>query len=64
MKILADGTVVSSRSFYFLLDYNDHTDKRVINNLWGVVKLKDLTKHQYIYLFKHAVTAELKTLET
>jgi len=62
MKTLADGTQVSSRSYYFLLDFNDRNDWEVISSLWGVMKLHELTKKQYIYLFKHAVTAELKAL--
>lgn len=63
MKTLADGTQVSARSFYFLLDFNDRNDRQLIDNLYGVVRLTDLTKHQYNYLFRQAMDAELKVLE-
>lgn len=63
MKILADGTQVSSRSYYFLLDFNDRNSWEVISSLWGVMKLHELTKKQYIYLFEHAIAAELKSLK-
>lgn len=64
MKKLADGTNVSSRSYYFLLDFNDKNDWKNIMNLYGVTKLHLLTKHQYLYLFKQAVDIELKLLES
>lgn len=63
MKKLADGTDVSSRGFYFLLDWNDRNDKKVMSNLYGEVKLKDLTLHQYLYMMKHAMADEIKNLE-
>jgi len=63
MKILADGTQVSASSFYFLLDFNDRTNKKAMIDLWGISKLTDLTKNQYIYLFKYAMEIELKNLE-
>ena len=62
MKTLADGTQVSSRSYYFLLDYNDRNNWAVMHNLYGVMKLHELTHHQYLYLFKQAIAAELKLL--
>lgn len=62
MKTLADGTQVSARSFYFLLDFNDRDDKKIMSDLYTVMRLQELTKYQYIYLFKHAVKAELKLL--
>ena len=64
MKELADGTQVSSRSFYYLLDYNDRNDRRPMIDLWGVERLKDLNIQQYTYLFKHVTNQELKNLES
>jgi len=64
MKELADGTQVSSRSYYFVLDFNDRNNKKIMYDLYGVMRLHELTKHQYIYLFKHAIEAELKSLES
>ena len=63
MKTLADGALVSARGFYFLLDWNDRNDKKVMSNLYGEVKLKDLTLHQYTYLMKHAMADEINFLE-
>ena len=63
MKELADGTQVSSRSYYFLLDFNDRNNWKPMSDLWGIMKLHELNKQQYTYLFKYAVAAELKELE-
>lgn len=64
MKELADGTQVSSRSYYFLLDFNDRNNWEIMSSLWGVMKLHELTKSQYVYLFKTAMENELKQLES
>ena len=64
MKKLADGTQVNSRSYYFLLDFNDENNKKIMNDLYGVMELYKLTKSQYIYLFKKAIDIELKFLES
>ena len=63
MKELADGTQVTSRGFYFLLDWNDQNEKRMMSDLYGVMRLRELTKHQYIYLMKHAMADDFKQLE-
>jgi hypothetical protein len=64
MKKLADGTTVTSRSYYFLLDFNDRDNWEIISSLWGVMKLNELNKHQYLYLFKKAVEQEINILES
>ena len=63
MKTLADGTQVSSRGFYFLLDWNDRNDKKIISDLYGVMRLHELKKHQYLYLMEKAMTDELNSLK-
>jgi hypothetical protein len=63
MKTLADGTEVTSRSYYFLLDFNDSDGWKTIRDLWGVVKLHELDKHQYTYLFKKAIEREIDLLK-
>lgn len=63
MKTLADGTQVTSRSFYFLLDFNDRDEWKTIHGLWGIMKLSELNKQQYIYLFKKAIERELDILQ-
>lgn len=62
MKKLADGTKVSSRGFYFLLDWNDQNNKKIMSDLYNVMRLYELNKHQYIYLMEHAMADELKSL--
>ena len=63
MKELADGTQVTSRSFYFLLDWNDRNNWQVMHGLYGQMKLSQLCKHQYVYLFKKAMASEVEILE-
>ena len=63
MKTLADGSQVSARGFYFLLDWNDRNNKKIMSDLYGVMRLHELTKHQYIYLMEHAMVDDLKTLK-
>lgn len=62
MQTLKDGTEVTSRGFYFLLDWSDNDDKQTIYGLYGVHKLRDLDKGQYTYLMKTAMDSELKSL--
>ena len=64
MKKLVDGTMVSARSFYYLLDWNDRNDKKMMTDLYNIWRLQDLNQCQYIYLFKHAMADDLKNLET
>ena len=63
MKELADGKQVTSRGFYFLLDWNDRNDKKIMYNLYGVMRLHELTLHQYIYLMEKAMSDELNSLK-
>jgi hypothetical protein len=61
MKTLADGTQVTSRSYYFLLDFNDVDQWKTMHDLCNKkVKLHDLNKEEYISLFKKAVEVEIK----
>ena len=63
MKKLVDGTWVTSRSFYFLLDYNDREDKRTMLGLWNIWRLQDLNQQQYLYLFNQAVEKEKELIQ-
>ena len=63
MKELADGAIVTSRGYYFLLDWNDRNDKQVMYNLYGVMRQCELTLHQYTYLMQHAMADELNMLK-
>jgi hypothetical protein len=59
MKTLADRMEVSSRSYYFLLDWNEQNEWRYIAENFGKEKLKDLTLPEYKQLFKFATESEL-----
>lgn len=63
MKTLTDGTEVTSRSYYFLLDFNDNDGWKTIRDLWDIDQLHKLDKHQYNYLFKKAIEKELELLK-
>lgn len=58
MKTLADGTKVSARSYYFLLDWNDENRKTYISEKFKKEKLCDLDKEEYGVLWLHATTNE------
>jgi hypothetical protein len=64
MKELSDGTQVSSRSYYFLLDFNDRDSWKTLVENFNVTRLHDLTKEQYIRLFEIACEKELETLKS
>ncbi len=60
MKQLADGTEVSSRSYYYLLEYNDRDEWKTIDSLYGICKLSELNKEQYWNLFHVLTKKELE----
>ena len=62
MKTLADNTTVSSRTYYYLLDFNDNDNWTYMQKHFNKTKLKDLTVKEYIQLFEHATTADKRSL--
>jgi DNA phosphorothioation-dependent restriction protein DptG len=60
MKSLENGYQVTSRSYYYLLDWNEANSWRYMADNFGKEELKELTKEEYIQLFKHAVSLETK----
>lgn len=62
MKELVDGTKVNSRTYYYLLDYNDRTNWKYIIENFGKYKLNELNKHEYKELFKKATKDDLNSL--
>ena len=64
MKTLIDGTVVSARSFYFILDFNDRNNWEIMQGLYGERKLHQLNKQQYTYLFETAIISDLRKLKS
>jgi hypothetical protein len=62
MKTLSDGYQVSSRSYYFLLEWNEFDDKKFIQNGFNKNSLSALTEFEYKVLFKFATENELNNL--
>lgn len=62
MKTLADGTEVSPRSYYYLLDFNDRNEWQYITSVFNKTKLSDLTTEEYKKLFEYATTWELQNM--
>lgn len=58
MKTLSDGNQVTSRSYYFLLDWNEQNRWYFINEKFNKERLCDLTKDEYIILWLYATTNE------
>jgi len=58
MKMLSDGTYVSARSYYFLLDWNETNKKFFICEKFDKNKLCDLTLEEYMILWLNATTEE------
>jgi hypothetical protein len=61
MKTLSDGTEVSARSYYYLLDFNDRDGWKTLVDEFNKTKLGDLTIAEYIKLFRIATKRELKS---
>lgn len=54
MKTLADGTQVPSRTYYYLLDFNDVDNKEFIAEKFNKHRLCDLNIDEYQKLFVEA----------
>ena len=63
MKVLADGTKVVSRMYYYLLDFNDLTNWDYMRNTLRKNALKELNKEEFIKLFKHANSVDVLAVE-
>lgn len=62
MKTLRDGTQVTSRSFYFLLDWNEKDSWKTLRNIINRNTLHDCNIEEYTTLFAVATDAELKDM--
>lgn len=58
MKELADGTLVLSRMYYYLLDFNDRTDLEYISHNFNKHSLNSLNKTEFLELFAHATAID------
>lgn len=59
MKTLIDGFQVSSRSYYYLLDFNENDGWKYIITNFNKYSLKDLTQEEYKILFRYATDDDL-----
>lgn len=58
MKKLCDGTMVLSRTYYYLLDWNEQDNKEFIITSFDKTRLCDLTHDEYKRLFFHATSID------
>lgn len=63
MKTLFDGTQVSSRSYYYLLDWNEQNEWYYMAMNFNKNSLKDLTILEYLELFQYATENELESFK-
>ena len=63
MKTLVDGTEVSARSYYFLLDFNDADSWKTLIEFTKKNRLCDLNITEYTLLFKEATRREITNLQ-
>lgn len=64
MKILNDKTEVSSRIYYYLLDWNESNEWEYIREEFDKGKLNELNIAEFRQLFKHASTEDYRILKT
>ena len=57
-KKLSDGQKVLSSTYYYLLDYNDRTERKVMQALFDKDTLAHLTLSEYMRLFNLATTRD------
>jgi hypothetical protein len=62
MKKLSDGTEVSARTYYYLLDFNERYNWEFMYNTFNKKKLCELTIVEYRQLFEHATEVDKVTL--
>ena len=58
MKKLADGTEVSARTYYYLLDFNDRYQWEAMIQMFNKNKLRDLNIEEYRKLFEYATDVD------
>jgi len=60
MKTMADGKQITTRIYYYLLDWNDFDSWRFMAKTFNKTKLHELTYNEAMELFKHATQEDLK----
>ena len=65
MKQLADGKQVTSRTYYYLLDYMDRNfDNSPLYKTFGKIRLCDTTIDEYVQFFELCTKNDLQALQT
>jgi hypothetical protein len=62
MKELADGTRVPSRTYYYLLEWNEFDNKEFIVKNFAKQRLCDLNRIEFKRLLHKALTYDLNAL--
>lgn len=62
MKVLADDKEVPSRTYYYLLDFNDKDDWEYMIEKFNKRKLCDLIMKEYVQLFEYATLCDNQAL--
>jgi len=63
MKTLKDGKQVSSRIYYYLLDFNERHNWEFMFNSFAKRRLCDLNLEEFKSLFAHAVEKDKEYLD-
>jgi len=62
MNELADGTKVPSRTYYYLLEWNEFDNKEFMVREFAKQRLCDLNRVEYKRLLNKATTYDLNTM--
>lgn len=60
MKKLSDNTEVSSKLFYYLLDWKDLDETEFIQNTFSKSRIRDLTSEEFEKTLKYAFFQDMK----
>lgn len=63
MKTLSDGTEVASRTYYYLLDFNELDNWSFIRSEFGKHRLNELTIGEYCLLWQYAISKDLSFIQ-
>ena len=60
MKCLCDTTMVKSRLYYYLLDWNESNDWTHIRERFGKTSLRELNRKEFFALLNTAVSEDMQ----
>jgi len=62
MKTLADSIEVPSRTYYYLLDWNEVNERKYMVENFNKIRLCDLTINEFKKLFEFATQQDIKNI--